>query len=303
MTNQRLLSLALVAAAATAGCAAGTSAGPDGRTYVLLDQDARGVVTLAQDDWSGSPVLPVALDATQPLTVTTPTGTFKLALRSGMLAHVHGAGASVEWREVGGEVRDDRLVVRGSEAAVDGLAELIAAKKGYRRPDGLFPLVASDIFERTSFLVPPDGIEEALPDARVDEASGGLVRSIQRAAEEQDALPTSDTNGAPPAGTTIAGNLPALVGLYTSDSMVLVLDASGGFSIEDDCSGAVRMKGRYGVDVGDQVELRTGGPGAIPLDRSGDDLVLGGVRFTPLKDDEPAKPGDHAGSAGEGGEQ
>ena len=85
--------------------------------------------------------------------------------------------------------------------------------------------------------------------------------------------------------------------------MVLVLDASGGFSIEDDCSGGVRMKGRYGIDVGDQIEARTGGAGAIPLDVAGDDVILGGVRFTPMKDDEPAKPAAEGGSTGEGGEQ
>src|SRR5262245_8237343 len=100
---------ALLLLLASAGCAAASE--PSGAVgYVLLDDGARSAGKLAQGDWSDAPLLPVALDATEPVSFASRSGRSVFDLRPGMLAHVHGAGGAIEWLRVGEDVRDDRIL-------------------------------------------------------------------------------------------------------------------------------------------------------------------------------------------------
>src|SRR6185369_8099799 len=101
--------------------------------------------------------LPVGLDTAEPVAFSSSAGRELFELRAGMLAHVHGAAGAIEWLRLHDDVSDDRLRVRGSrEAAVD-LARRVAGRVEGGE-GGAFTIVAPDVFDRSSFLRPPDGI-------------------------------------------------------------------------------------------------------------------------------------------------
>ncbi|WP_437609832.1 hypothetical protein WMF20_00890 [Sorangium sp. So ce834] len=242
----------------SAGCARPIDA-PDGTAYVLLDPAARARWTVESDGWRGAPVLPVALDAAEPALLRGPGGAEVLELRGGMLAHVRGGGGEVRWLAVGEEARDDRLTVRASEAAAAALAALVDGEITARR-DGLWTLAAPDLLERGSFLEPPAGVIEALPDTPRDRAA--FTPSASQDALDALAAPAAAAAGSA-AGTQEPGSAEAeLVGLYAAGLRTLLLDASGGFTIEDRCTGAVIATGAYSA-AGDRVMLRS--PGAAPI--------------------------------------
>jgi hypothetical protein len=114
------------------------------------------------------------------------------------------------------------------------------------------------MFERTSFLDPPEGIEA------VDLERGGAPASLA---------------GFAMAGSE-AGPVADLVGVYSRNlEDLLVLDAEGGFAWTSGCSGTARGRGRVIMD--DHVVLLLHDDGTVmPLERQGGDLVgEGGVRL------------------------
>ncbi|WP_437335349.1 hypothetical protein [Sorangium sp. So ce394] len=268
----------------SAGCARPIDA-PDGTAYVLLDPAARARWTVESDGWRGAPVLPVALDAAEPALLRGPGGAEVLELRGGMLAHVRGGGGEVRWLAVGDEARDDRLTVRASEAAAAALAALVDGEITARR-DGLWTLAAPDLLERGSFLEPPAGVIEALPDTPRDRAS--FTPSASQDALDALAAPAAAAGSA--AGAQEPGSAEAeLVGLYAAGLRTLLLDASGGFTIEDGCTGAVIATGEYSA-AGDRVTLRSRGAAPIVLGRDRERLLHPDwAEFAPLAPEPPRR--------------
>lgn len=266
--------VALGAAACTLGCSVGTE-GPGSLGYVLLDPDARAAGTLTQDQWSGAPVLPVALDVSEPVAFASSAGRTVFDLRAGSLAWIHGAGGAVEWLDVGGDVGPDRLIVYAGRESADKLAARLAGQV-VSGEGGRFTIQAPEIFERASFMSAPDGVVEIVPypakDAPIADGRG------------------LDLSSPLPGGASAA--MAALVGVYVSGSRAVVLDAMGMFSIEDACSGEVTGRGRFRID-GDRVVL--GSDSAEDLDVTVEGGALrfpNGSRFAPLPAaDAAAEPG------------
>ncbi|XXX77369.1 hypothetical protein WMF30_01165 [Sorangium sp. So ce134] len=246
----------------SAGCAQPIDA-PGGTAYVLLDPAARARWTVESDGWRGAPILPVALDAEEPALLRGAGRAERLELRGGMLAHVRGGG-EVRWLAVGEEARDDRLTLRASEAGAAALAALVDGEISARR-DGLWTLAAPDLLERGSFLEAPQGVIEALPDAPRDpgDPAAFTPSASQEALDALAAPAAAPSAAAGAAGALEPGSAEAeLVGLYAAELRTLLLDASGGFTIEDRCTGAVLATGTYSA-AGDRVMLRS--PGAAPI--------------------------------------
>jgi hypothetical protein len=243
----------------TASCAAGTEA-PDAVGYVLLDRDAAQAGRLAHGGWDGAPVLPVALDLSQPVTFSSDRGRTTIELRSGMLAWVHGAGAAVEWRTLHDEVRDDRLRVRASADAAAALARSLAGEV-VGPVDGdasLWTVAAPNVFDRASFLQPPEGVLEALPEPLLDLAAPVFLPGA------------------------VVGRA-AFVGLYTAGDRVLILDAAGGFTLGRACDddAAPVTAGRWHVD--DASVVLVSNRESLSLDYDPKDGTLrevGGERFS-----------------------
>lgn len=268
------------------GCVQPTD--PEGSTgYVLLDREARGALTLAHDGWEGAPVLPLALnvdDVEEPVTLRGADGETLLLLRGGHLAHVRGAAGEVSWLEVGSEARADRLVLHGDEAAVAELAERVSGKAALRG-DGFWSLSAPELLDRTSFLNPPEGVMEVLPETRMD--LGGLEDDSSSAV--RSALVGSLVAATGDGASALTGAAEAeLVGLYQAGTRSLLLDASGGFTLEDRCTGEAIAAGRYYAIEGRVALAASPGSAPIVMAREGDTLLHpGGAVFAPLEIEPP----------------
>ncbi|WP_437676716.1 hypothetical protein [Sorangium sp. So ce131] len=274
----------------SAGCAQPTGA-PDETAYVLLDPAARAHWTIVSDGWQGAPVLPVALDVQESALLRSAGHTRPLDLRGGMLAHVRGAEGEIRWLAVGEEARDDRLTLRASDAAAAALAALVDGEITTRR-DGFWTLTAPDLLERGSFLDPPGGVIEALPETPRDLRDGAaLAPSASQAALDALAGLSGAAGRGDPGAPEPGGAEAELVGLYTAELRTLLLDASGGFTIEDRCTGEVLATGKYSA-AGDHVTLRAAEGAPIVLGRDEDKLVHPGwADFAPLAP-EPSPRGE-----------
>src|SRR5215831_13372806 len=86
--------------------------------FVLLDHEARAAgVQVEASGWRGAPVLPIALDAGEPIPLRGPRGASVLELRPGFLAWVRGPEAAVDWLRLGADIRDDVLQLDGTDEA------------------------------------------------------------------------------------------------------------------------------------------------------------------------------------------
>lgn len=302
MPRRRGLFLAfslLCPALLSAGCSQPIDA-PDATAYVLLDPAARARWTVASDGWQGAPILPVALDVEETAVLRGPEGAARIALRGGMLAHVRGAEGEIRWLALGEEARDDRLTLHASKAAAAALAALVGGEISRRR-DGMWTLTAPDLLERGSFLDPPEGVIEALPDAQRDpgEPAAFAPSAAQDALDALAAVPAAARGGALEPGSAEA----ELVGLYAAGLRTLLLDASGGFTLEDRCTGEVVATGQYSA-AGDRVMLRSAGAASIVLDRDRDRLVQpGGSAFAPLAPEPSGRGETESELLGNGGEE
>src|SRR5262249_54424418 len=140
----------------------------------------------------------------------------------------------------------DRLRVYGSREGAEDLAQRLAAEV-QGGGDGLFTIGAPDLFGRTSFLAAPASIVEVTPEPRLDLRSGPspyAKRGVVGAGALTDVAPG-------------AARQAMLVGIYTAGQRALFLDAAGGFSIEDQCSGETLERGRWsmGGEGGERVIL------------------------------------------------
>jgi hypothetical protein len=262
-------------------CGCGAPAADDGAAvgYVLFDRDARAALALRDGDLTFAPLLPVELEASTTLTVVGGDEPAPLALRPGTLAHVRGAEGRVEERAIGPDVRADRLLLHATEAGARALAERLAADLS-ARGDGLWSLSAEDLFARTSFLDVPDGVLEALPDTSLDLAAPDLFAGDSPQAIFAAPAELAEDGAV---GVEIARAEAALVGLYGGGLVSLLLDASGGFTQWDRCTGAVTLEGRYHlVGGGDRVLLQPTAGAPIALARRGEALThAGGAVLAP----------------------
>jgi hypothetical protein len=263
----------VVLALAAAGCAV-QAGGAEPVGYVLLDHEARAAGRLAQEGWSEAPALPVALPLGDPVAYTSSTGRTLIDLREGMLAHVHGAAGAVEWLGVGTDLEPDELRVQGTEAAARELAKRVAGKVEGGGA-GPWTIAAPDLFDRASFLAVPDGITDVAPSLRV--GGIGQVAALGQADAPGEVLG--------PVGEAF------FVGVYVSGFNALILDASGGFSLESACDGSVLQRGRYRADGARLVLESEAAPMVFSLEngRLSDD---GGTLFEQLVPVLPAAPKD-----------
>src|SRR5581483_8997486 len=120
----------------------------------LLDRDAREAgLQVEAAGWQGAPLLPLALEPDEAVSLVSGGGKVPLGLRAGL----------IEWHPVGDEARADRLIVDGEDGAVRTLAELLGAEAS-ARDDGRWILSGPDLYGRASFMPAPDGVRAVEPD-------------------------------------------------------------------------------------------------------------------------------------------
>src|SRR6185436_13602223 len=125
----------------------------------------------------------------------------------------------------------------------------------------------SDAYFKLAFSREPAGLAEAFPDFLAGAASP-LATS------------PADTRLVDEAARA-ARRAPDFVGLYFHDGKLLVLDASGHYTLDPKCLGEDRPTGRYREDGGRV--LLEGDDGATTLVTEGDDLIdASGRRFALL---------------------
>jgi hypothetical protein len=285
--------LPLVLALSAAGCAAGTEE-PGSVGYVLLDREARAAGRLSQGEWDDAPVLPVALDTAEAVAFSSSAGRSLFELRPGMLAHVHGAAGAVEWLHMREDVSDERILVYGTREAAADLAQRVAGRLEGGH-DGVFTVSAPDIFDRGSFLGAPDGVLEVAPEPVV-QAAQGAGRAGGEKGTSFGAMGAMRALRAVPALPGDEGVRQAmLVGVYMSEGNALILDAAGGFELDDACSGELVGHGRYHTD-GDRVVLDGEAASTVLALEAGALRDPEGGRFAPLI------PPEEAGAVEPGGE-
>jgi hypothetical protein len=188
--------------------------------YFLMDSVMRGEqaeLRIGAHQASSTALLPVVTTADDAVALLTPGSRRVLERHEGQLAWIHGPDGFVEWLSTGHDAAPDALLVEGKETSVNELAGMLSAEVTERGPD-TWELRAPDLWDRTSFLEPPDGILDARP----------VLRSIDAAPAPTDDRPRIIAGLPGVAGSPAA----ALVGVYSGEHAALILDASGGFAFE-----------------------------------------------------------------------
>jgi hypothetical protein len=256
----------LVLALAAAGCAA-SAEDPEAVGYVLLDHEAQTAGRLTQGKWEGAPVLPVGLDADEPVAYASSAGRTTFELKPGMLAWVRGPGGAIEWLSLREDVSDERLKVHGSREAAEDLAQRLAGKvEG--GGDGLWTIQAPDVLARGSFMNVPAGVQEVAPEPVVDVRP--TASPFAQGARLRLSLPEDAPMGVRQA---------AVVGMYLAGTRALFLDASGGYTMEEACAGDATARGRWRLD-GERVVLEGDGGGMSFVYDRGELRESSGLRFS-----------------------
>ena len=203
------------------GCEAADPSLSGERAWVMVDEAAaREGWRVRHADWTDAPRLPTEIDPAQPAIAAGPHDQrIELGVSDGVVAHVM-AGGEIERLELGIDAPMDRLIARGDPEAVGELADLLGAALTER--DGEFVLAADGLFEATSFLEVPEGVEEVTLDR-------GPRSSRSAAAVTGFAMVGEDGERAA-----------MLVGMYQHGAGVVVLDAEGGFNWTTGCWGGMR---------------------------------------------------------------
>jgi hypothetical protein len=273
-----------VLTAASAACAAPTETSST-VGYVLLDRDARAAGTLTVGGYRSSPRLPVAADGADQVEFTSGDEAPRaIAWQPQKLAYLHGPTGEIEWIKLGRDARPDALLLNGDATAADAVASLIGVK-ATRGQDGLYRIASSDIYFKLAFSGEPDSLVEAFPEyLPLSETSRSSAPHVFNADE---LMPLGREEGSRRGAE--------LVGLYRFGERLLVLDASGHYTLEDDaaksptgddCAGQKKTSGVYrpvrgGVVLDDAA-------GVIALSTDGETLVgAEGQRFAPLVAETP----------------
>ena len=222
---------------------------PENTAYVLIEEEARAAgYGMSAGAFQGSPVLPIAVDLSQPAFLTGPKGRVPLELRRGSLTLVRGAGGNIDWAAIGRDIRADRFVVKGSESSAKTLAALLDAQVE-RRGDQRWALTAPDVYDRASYM----GAE-----VKGAEPEAGGEPAVVRSAPDLSDVPSRLSVAAPAApklaAASPARSITAVVGAFSDGKRLLLLDTSGGFTLSSICGGAAVSSGSFGLE-GDFVVL------------------------------------------------
>jgi hypothetical protein len=240
--QSRLPVLALSLFGALAACG---GPAPGSTSYLLLDGKARASGFYFElESWQGSPLFPIRVEAGESVSLASPTGRRWLEPRPGALGYVRGREGEVIWARLDVKVRSDELLLEARADAARQVAETLGADvaPGSR---GAWRLIAPELLDRSSFLQPPEGVFEAIPE--LGESSGLTAPDLM-----------GGSVGFQPGGAEESGGVPnpeeaALVGLYQLGSRVLLIDGAGGF-VESPGCGEAPVAGRFGRE-GDRVLL------------------------------------------------
>jgi hypothetical protein len=248
------------------GCAAPVGPAPNAG-YVLLDREARAKGMLSVAGFRGAPALPISAEPGESVVYQTPDESRPIEPEAQMLAYVHGSNGQIEWMRLGEGARADSLILEGDGAAAATLARMVGGTVA-QAAVGRHRVSVSDAYFKLAFSKEPEGLAEAFPDLV---AAG----TSPIAASSSDQRLVDDAARA-------ARRAPDFVGLYFHDGKLLVLDASGQYTLDPRCPDEDRPTGRYREDAG-RIVLE-GADGATTLLVEGDDLVeASGRRFALMR--------------------
>jgi hypothetical protein len=262
--------IGVVLAVVGVGCAAPVEEPPTAG-YVLLDREARAAGTLAIGSWHGAPALPISVERGGTAVFRSGDETRAIEAQPQMLAYVRGSSGRIDWIRLGAEARPDALVVEGDAATGAELARTVGGSSeqaglGRRR------ITVSDAYFKLAFSKEPEGLTEAFPDL-VAGATSQFAKSRAQAQLVDEAARASR-------------RALDFVGLYFHDGKLLVLDASGHYTLDPKCLGEDRPTGLYREDGG-RIVLE-GAEGTNTLSTEGDDLIdASGRRFALMRAEEP----------------
>jgi hypothetical protein len=254
------------------GCAAPVESSP-AAGFVLLDHGARASGSLAVGGWRGAPALPISIEEGDRALYQSGNQTRSLEAPPQTLAYVRGAAGRIDWIRLGADARSDSLVLEGDAAAAMTLAQIVGGTAG-EVAVGRQRVSVSDAYFKLAFSKEPAGIAEVFPDFLGTESLplGASATAAEFATEAARA----------------ARHAPDFVGLYLHEGRLLVLDASGNYTLDPRCVGEDRPTGRYREDAG-RIVLE-GAAGTTTLVAEGDDLVeASGRRFALMRGDTPVR--------------
>jgi len=251
------------------GCAAPVEQSPTAG-YILLDREARAAGTLAVGGWRGAPALPISAEEGDSVVLQTADETRSIEPQSRVLAYVRGSSGRIDWIRLGTDARSDSLVIEGDTAAAAMLAQIVGgtsagAALGRQR------ISVADAYFKLAFSNEPAGLAEVFPDFF----------------PQNSAIATSPADTHLVAEAARASRHSAdFVGLYFHDGRLLVLDASGNYTLDPRCPGEDRPTGRYREDAG-RIVLE-GASETTTLLADGDDLIeASGRRFALMRPEAP----------------
>jgi hypothetical protein len=203
--------------------------GPDSDQHplLLLDAQARSAgYALTVGDWTGSPVTPIAVSPMDDVVVNGPTGKLHVVPRPGALGVVTRSGAGVTWQVLGKEVDADRFVVRGPEHAARELATALDAQLN-RDGDERWVISGPEVLAQSAWMKTHDELQELVPEA----LSSPAPLQPPAAQFQVAAAPMM-----PSSALRLIDDIPSVVGVYQApNETTLVLDASGGFALQEGC--------------------------------------------------------------------
>jgi hypothetical protein len=266
-----------VLTATCAACAAPTETAPT-VGYVLLDRDARAAGTLSVGGYRSSPRLPVVADGSDKVEFTPrDESPHAIPWQAQKVAYLHGPNAEIEWIKLGRDARPDVLLLDGDATAAEAVASILGVR-AERGQDAVYRITSPDIYFKLAFSGEPDTLVEAFPDYLPLETTPRS--SAPHAFNADELAPLGRDEGSRRAAE--------LVGLYRFGEQLLVLDASGNYTLESDCTGEKKTSGvfravRGGVVLDDALNVT-----ALSTD---DDALVGseGQRFIPLVSDDVHK--------------
>lgn len=249
---------------------------PGSTGYLLLDAQARSAgFYFALPGWSGSPVMPIRVEATDAVSLGGPGGQRRLMLRPGALGYIQGRDGELSWSRLDADVRSDELRIDGRDTAARQLADKLGAEVA-PGPDGTWRLIGTELLDRGAFLDPPEGVFEAIPELMQPSPT---VWSEMQLGSSAAAISGSSEGHAPGAGAE------ALVGLYAADAQWLLLNAEGGYSLEG--CGEPPIEGRY-TREGETIVLtpKHGLPRVLALSPDGSMRAADGEPFTLMMEEK-----------------
>lgn len=268
---------AWVLTVASAACAAPTETSPT-VGYILLDRDARASGTLTVGSFRSSPRLPVLANGDDKVEFRSGNEAPRaIAWQAQKVAYLHGPTAEIEWIKLGRDARPDALLLDSDATAASAVASIIGATPT-RGQDGLYRIASPDIYFKLAFSGEPDTLVEAFPEyLPLEESSSSSAPHVFNADE---LMPLGRDEGSRRGAE--------LVGLYRFEEKLLLLDASGQYTLEQDCTGQRKTSGVYrpvrgGIVLDDAA-------GVMALSSDGETLIgAQGQRFTPFVADQPEK--------------